>query len=73
MTSEPTSVVRARVSTDVAEALGEDARALGKRPGTLLREILEGRYSPASRAGKYNTNAVKTRPSQIVELEALDA
>ena len=44
---------------DVAEALEADAQELGKRPGTIIRELLEGRYGARSRAGKEHGRAGK--------------
>lgn len=52
MATDKTRSVSGRVPAEVADALESDAAELGVQPGTLLRQILEGRYSVRRNAGK---------------------
>lgn len=45
MATDKTRSVSGRVPVQVADALEADALELGVKPGSLLRQILEGRYS----------------------------
>jgi hypothetical protein len=59
MATDKTKSVSGRVPVEVAEALERDALELGLKPGSLLRQLLEGRYSAPARARKADRQAAK--------------
>lgn len=59
MATDKTRSVSGRVPNEVADALEADAAELGVAPGSLIRQILEGRYSARRAVGKVNKTVDK--------------
>jgi hypothetical protein len=68
MATDKTRTISVRVPVEVGNALVDDAGELGISPGSLVRKILEGRYSAASSARKTRRLVEKTRDKDLVEL-----
>ena len=60
MATTKTGTLRVRVPTVVIEALQSDAAALGIPPGSLVRKMLEKRYSVPSSVGNSNGHVGKS-------------
>lgn len=67
MATDKTRTVSARVPEDIATALESDATDLGTFPGTIIRQLLEGRYSARRTVEKIASTAAK-RDERIEEL-----
>lgn len=52
MATDKTKTISGRVPVAVADALEADAAELGVKPGSIVRQMLEGRYSVSRRAEK---------------------
>lgn len=68
MATDKTRSVSGRVPSEVADALEADAAELGVAPGSLLRQILEGRYSLRRNVGKGDKPAAKSDDETLVTL-----
>ena len=68
MATDKTKTVSGRVPIGIADALEADAVELGIKPGSIVRQLLEGRYSVPRRSEKSGRLTRKSPDEERLEL-----